>query len=378
VQQPRQRLVLSIAAALTLLTQNFLLAANPTEAQPKTQLRNESKPHFESNTPRKPQPLTTLSISGAHFLINDQPTFLLQFSYFGALGAPVEFIMRDLDDFQNRGFNSLRIWATWNSEANNISAVDENGDPREPFLERLLSLVVECNRRGLIVDVTLTRGKSASVSTPTGFLPNFAAHQRAVHTLVTVLHPHRNWYLDLANEHDVRDARFVPDNELKALREQVRHLDPQRLVTASFGGHDLTPDQIRENVEAIGLDFLCPHRPRSAQSAAETESVTTASLATMQKFGRIVPIHYQEPFRRGYGDWRPSSADFLADLRGAIAGGAAGWCFHNGSQKGSPDNQPRRSFDLHAKRLFDQLDLEERKFVETAQKELHAQSTTGK
>jgi hypothetical protein len=74
----------------------------------------------------------------------------------------------------------------------------------------------------------------------------------------------------------------------------------------------------------------------------------------------VVPIHYQEPLRRGYGSWEPKAADYLRDLRGAIAGGAAGWCFHNGSERRAPDEKPRRSFDLRERRLFDQLDDEER------------------
>jgi hypothetical protein len=27
-------------------------------------------------------------------------------------------------------------------------------------------------------------------------------------------------------------------------------------------------------------------------------------------------VHYQEPFRQGYGSWEPKAADFLTDLRG--------------------------------------------------------------
>jgi hypothetical protein len=86
----------------------------------------------------------------------------------------------------------------------------------------------------------------------------------------------------------------------------------------------------------------------------------------MKQVGRIVPVHHQEPFRRGYDRWEPTAADFLADLRGAVAGGAAGWCFHNGTQRNAPDQQPRRSFDFRNQRLFDQLDSEERKFVTEA------------
>jgi hypothetical protein len=39
---------------------------------------------------------------------------------------------------------------------------------------------------------------------------------------------------------------------------------------------------------------------------------------------------------------------------------------HNGTQRNAPDQEPRRSFDLRTRRLFDQLDSEERKVVAEA------------
>jgi hypothetical protein len=86
----------------------------------------------------------------------------------------------------------------------------------------------------------------------------------------------------------------------------------------------------------------------------------------MREVDRLTPVHYQEPFRRGYTQWEPVAADFLADLRGAVTGGDAGWCLHNGTQRNAPDQEPRRSFDLRTRRLFDQLDSEERKVVAEA------------
>ena len=83
----------------------------------------------------------------------------------------------------------------------------------------------------------------------------------------------------------------------------------------------------------------------------------------MKSFGRSVPLHYQEPFRRGYGTWAPSAQDFLTDLTQARSGGAAGWCFHNGDQRGAPDRQPGRSFDLRERSLFEQFDPEERQVL---------------
>jgi len=310
---------------------------------------------------------TVLGLRDTRFTLSGEPTFLLGMSYYGALGAPEDFVRRDLDDLKHHGFNWLRVWATWGKFDRDVSAVDAAGGPNEPFFGRLKWLVAECDRRGLIVDVTLTRGDG----TTRGPLPNLKAHRRAVERLVGALKDHRNWYLDLANERDVRDARHVPTAELKSLREQVRRLDPQRLVTASFGGHDLDEADLREALLTIGLDFVAPHRPRGTGSAGETQARTRECLATMRAIGRSVPVHYQEPFRRGYGRWQPTASDFLTDLRGAAAGRAAGWCLHNGSSRGAPEERPRRSFDLHARRLFDQLDDEEREVVDRAAPEAH-------
>lgn len=305
-------------------------------------------------------PRTVLGVRGTQFTIDGKPTFLLGISYYAGTGASEEFVRRDLDDLQRHGFNWLRVWATWDGFERNISAVDARGEARQPYLDRLKAIIAECDRRGLIVDVTLTRGDSP------GLIPDFEAHQQAVKTIVAALKPYRNWSLDLANEHDVGDARHAPADELMTLRELVRRLDPKRLVTASFGGHDLSESDLRESLLTVGVDFLTPHRPREAESPGQTASKTRESLALMKTIGRTVPVHYQEPFRRGYGAWEPVADDFLTDLRGAVAGGAAGWCFHNGSERDAEDERPRRSFDLRDKRLFDQFDEQEREVVERA------------
>jgi hypothetical protein len=96
----------------------------------------------------------------------------------------------------------------------------------------------------------------------------------------------------------------------------------------------------------------------------------------MKQLDHTAPIHYQEPFRRGYTKWEPTAGEFLADLRGAVEGGAAGWCFHNGSQRGAEGGRPPRSFDLSEKRLFEQLDAQERKVVEGARQVVDAARQT--
>ena len=304
---------------------------------------------------------TVLGIKDGYFTLNGRRTFLLGFSYYGALGAPKRFIRQDLTDLHGCGFNWLRVWATWDAYETNLSAVTAAGTQREPYLTRLKWLVAECNRRGMIVDVTLTRGT---------VLKGLDGHLKAVATLVNALRPFRNWYLNLGNERNIKDARYVSLAEVRRLRDAVKDLDPKRLVTASFSGRDLKLADVREALEVAKLDFLCPHRPRNEKSPSETEAQTRETLGWMKRLGHVVPLHYQEPFRRGYTTWEPTADDFLKDLHGALRGGAAGWCFHNGGQRSQPNEEPRHSFDLRKKPLMDQLDTEELKVVNSVKKVL--------
>jgi hypothetical protein len=312
------------------------------------------------SAPGAPPAQTVLGIEGSRFTVNAMPTFLTGISYYGALGAPDAFIRADLDEMQRLGFNWIRVWATWGAFSNDVSAVDAEGRAREPFLSKLQQLVSACDARGMIVDVTLSRGNG--ITGPVR-LQSQADHRRAVETLVTALRQYRNWYLDLSNERNIRDQRFTSFDELKDLRALARQLDPARLVTASHAG-DPSRDEVRQYVQTVRVDFLTPHRPREATSPGQTAVRTKQWLAWMKEDGRLVPVHCQEPFRRGFGPWEPGAADFLTDARQAREGGAAGWCFHNGDARERAGGAPRRSFDLRSERLFDQLDGEERKAVE--------------
>jgi hypothetical protein len=173
-------------------------------------------------------PGTSLGADGTRFTVNDRPAFLFGVSYYGALGASDETVRRDLADLKKHGFNWVRVWATWAAFGEDVSAVDGEGKPREPFVNKLERLVAACDEQGLVVDVTLSRGNG---STGPARLQTLEAHRRAVETLVTALKAHRNWYLDLANERNIKDKRFTSFADLKELRELVRKLDPHRLVT---------------------------------------------------------------------------------------------------------------------------------------------------
>jgi hypothetical protein len=315
---------------------------------------------FASGTvARDADTMPRLGVRGSEFTLDDRPVFLLGCSYYGALGGDEKTWRADLDDMQKAGMNWIRVWATWAAFGRNDSAVDgKTGEPRAAQMEKLKALVAECNRRGMVVDVTLSRGNG--VAGPGG-LRTIEAHQRAVESLVAALKPWQNWYLDVSNERNIQDERFTSFDDLAVLRARMREIDPKRLVTASQGG-EISEEELRKYVIKAGVDFLTPHRPRDAESPGQTEKMTRRYLAMMKKLDRVVPVHYQEPFRRGY-DKEPDVKDFETDLRGAVAGGAAGWCFHNGSNRKAKDGRPRRSFDISSRRLFEQLDEVEIKAV---------------
>ena len=87
--------------------------------------------------PTSAESKTRLQIAGTQFTINGRPTFLHGISYYGALGARRQFVVRDLDDMQRHGLNWIRVWATWSAFDNDVSAVDNEGRVREPYMEKL-------------------------------------------------------------------------------------------------------------------------------------------------------------------------------------------------------------------------------------------------
>jgi hypothetical protein len=292
--------------------------------------------------------------------LDGEPVFLLGCSYYGALGvAEAKPIEQDLDDLRAHGFNWIRVWATWNAFDNNVCAVAPDGTVRRPYVGRLKRLCRLAGERGMVVDVTVTRGES----------PDFPAdreeHLAVMKTLAQELLPFRNVYFDVGNERNVGDARYVPMADVAECVRAIKAIDPDRVCTASDGG-DISREDVLALIDA-GVDCICPHRARNAESPHQTAERTREYSAFMKDAARLVPVHYQEPFRRGYGNYPPTTDDFLTDLKQAKDGGAAGWCFHNGSVRGNravPDQRPRRSFDMRPEegRLFDQLDDVEREF----------------
>jgi hypothetical protein len=306
---------------------------------------------------------TELGVQSTRFTLDGTPTFLLGCSYYAGLGASDETLGKDLDEMKRLGFNWVRVWATWAAFDHDVSAVDgKTGDPRPQFVRRLARLADECDRRGMVLNVTLSRGNGA---TGPPRLQGLDPHRRAVETVLAEMGARTNWYLDLSNERNLKDQRFTPFEDLAVLRELVRRQNPRLLVTASHAG-DVTREDVEAYLKRAKVDFLSIHRPRGRGSAGQTANKSRQVqqwIAEAAGKDRAVPLHYDEPFRRGFTDYEPTADDFRTDLDAARSTGAAGWCFHNGHERDGPQGRPRRSFDLRDKTLFEQLDDEEQKFL---------------
>ncbi len=304
------------------------------------------------------QAATVLGISedGWQFTVNGKPTFLLGISYYGATSTERPGVWQEeLSQLHELGFNWIRIWVTWAQGDRNFSAVARDGNLAEPYWTRFKDIVADSNRIGIVVDVTFSRL----------LLADHQAHLKAVAEVARQLQPYRNLYIDVGNERNVEDIRFVSLSEVAELIAAIKKVDPERICTASDGG-DTPTDGVASRI-ATGLELLCPHRRGNINSPAETRDDARRLLKAVEETGRVVPIHYQQPFRRNSSRrWQPTASDFLTALDGAVRGNAAGWCFHNGSNRHSEDRRPYHSFNMSQQSLFEQFDREERDVVKTA------------
>lgn len=290
----------------------------------------------------------TLGISGdgRFFTIDGVPTYLNGISYYGGcqISTP-SMVTQDLDDMQARGINWLRVWTFWNFNGQYAAPVtDLNGNVQEPYMSRLKNIITEANNRGMIVDVTMSRNNTQST------INQYIA---CAQTIATHLLPYRNVYIDIGNERDVGDSRYISIPDCGSIINAIKAIDPNRICTAS--GVPTSQSDLSYFFNTGRLDFIAPHLCRDQGCAAQTYSTVRTYVTWMTNLGRRAPVHLQEPFRRGYTSYNPVQEDFYRDNSGGKAAEAAGWCLHNGSD---PTPPPYRSFLMNDStgRLFSQLD----------------------
>jgi hypothetical protein len=306
--------------------------------------------------------------NGEYFCIDQKPVFLNGVSYYGGCTITTNsFIINDLDDMLADGFNWIRIWVYWKypvDTGEDVSVMTHDGQIRKTYMDRLKHIITECRNRGIIVDCTLNRDGNGDWVGPR----NQTEHLAAVQNLATELLNYRNVYFDLANERDVSDDRYVNLIEVGQLVDAVKAIDPNRLCTVSG-----TPSSDSElnNYKTIGkVDFIAPHLCRDEGCSSQTYSTVKNLIEQMDNLGFRIPIHIQEPFRRGYASYNPTVEDFYRDCTGAKVAEAAGWCLHNGNNSG--DAKPWRCFNMSDSegRLYSQLDSIELEVVDNINEQI--------
>lgn len=293
----------------------------------------------------------TLGVAGDRFTVDGTPRFLTFISYFDALRAAS--LEADLDFVKGElGFDGIRIFPNWwlydrdtrpCPSAQDDTLFDVHGGvrgdsvPASGPLARLLVVVREAGKRGLIVDLSFARE-----TVPGGMAVE--PYRRALQRTAFLLRGQRHVLFDLQNERDLdRPAAHLTPEQVRRLRDSVKDPvqgDPGRLVVASntgtsppFGSGADDPAGTVGFVKAARLDATAFHDPRGSGWELRVPDVVTR----LRRAGK--PVYLQEPTRWRVGDTsacgRPETADadgraehFRTALRNARAAGAAAWTFH--------------------------------------------------
>jgi hypothetical protein len=187
------------------------------------------------------------------------------------------------------GINLVRVWAHWHEP---IYLPD--GTLSEPGRTRLVQLAKRLESRGLIFELVLLRPGQLP-GQPFALFASEAARLKAVESIASALREYRNVVFDLYNEHDHGDGPSPPRGA--RVSRQSEAIDPARLVTISSTEYhfvsakgevtDAGAQNLREEAgtggEAVGVDLVAAHLPRTDDWAAATGARVRALRAVLDK-----------------------------------------------------------------------------------------------
>jgi hypothetical protein len=278
-------------------------------------------------------PGPALTVASKGFQLDRRPLFIVGVSLFDALGATAP-RDQDLDALKSWGVNLVRVWAHWHE-----AIYLPDGALSEPGRLRLVQLAKRLESRELTFELVLLRPGQLP-GQPFALFASEAARGKAVESMANALREFRNVVFDLYNEHDHGDGP-ISHRAARALRDKVKAIDPARLVTISSTEHHfVSPNgevteagaqNLREEAgvgpEAVGVDLVAAHLPRTDDWAAATGGRVRALRAVLDRAGRPIPIYLNE--ERRADDGKPLGAgSYARAVIEARNAGAAGWVFH--------------------------------------------------
>jgi hypothetical protein len=286
----------------------------------------------------------TLEVDGDRFTVDGRPQFLLFVSYFDGLrrasyGGEVD---TDFAYLKRIGFHGVRLLVNWQypcgsgptDDASKLFAGD--GTINEAMWKVFLRVLDRAAVHRLVVDVTFTRDTYGAPIAVDAYRAAIASVARRL----LAAGGHRHVLFDVQNEYPLHG---LTGDDVTAILNAVKAVDPARIVTASGGGGDI--------LDAPAMDVIAYHDSREEdwhQAAAAQRQLDAIRVRTA---GRSQPIYLQEPmpFRKfhpecGHGE-APRSGLARRAAGHARQHGAAAWTFHT-----------RQSFDLREKPLVQLLE----------------------
>ena len=291
-----------------------------------------------------------LEAAGTNLLVNGKPRFSVFVSYFDVMRASPAAIEQDLAFLKSKGAQGIRIFPLWIREAGMASAqkpdatlLDADGKVRsQERWDHFAGALKKAGQCGLLVDVTFSR---ENLDTVGGFTPaeyggdpqatacgggkGGAGLSEVACRLKGAEYAHI--LIDLQNERNVGPRGMALSGaELKAIRDAVKAVAPERLVMVSHGGGDIA--NTVEAARTAGLDVIAFHE---AQQRGWYEQ-SAGQVAALKALGR--PIYLQESGRATLPGERfrgaecaagtPGENPFSRALTEARRAGAAAWTFH--------------------------------------------------
>jgi hypothetical protein len=229
-----------------------------------------------------------LSVSGTHFLLDEEPFSYTGISFFNAIYNPhfnetPEIRRQWIEKFKRYGINVLRVWCQWDSQK--LPFIDlgpentlyySDGRLRERPLQTLKSIIADANDADVVVQVVLFSHES-------DVRLSVEAADQAVAAVTRELLPYRNVFFQVWNEFSDRVLDHV---------KTIRAGDPKRLVTNSPGYAGILGD-FKQNQ---ALDFLTPHTSR--QNVGRPWEIAPKEIAYLLALFRK-PVVDDEPARNG-------------------------------------------------------------------------------
>lgn len=239
----------------------------------------------------EPPPTRELTISGTRFLLDGKPFPYTGVSFFNAIYNP-EFNKSSenrahwLEKFRAHGVNVLRVWGQWDNARGFVDTSPQttlygkDGSLQTKHLATLKSILADCARQDMVVEIAFFAEESFREKIRIGE----PADEKAVAALTRELLPYRNAAFQIWNEHT--DARVLP------LVKVIKSIDPQRLVTNSYGYSGF----LGSDEENKALDYLTPHTTRQG-NGRHWEIAPRELQSLLKKYNK--PVVDDEPARNG-------------------------------------------------------------------------------